>query len=95
MKLKDIKVGQIVADKLGNVYKVLFVAADGGDDVPVELKCIKFSEEISVSDMFTFTRVGQCFWIYKSKKIAKINNAVVDNTCFVTVKSLKLLKNVR
>ena len=91
MKLKEIKVGQIVADKYNNEYKVLFVCADG-DDMPVELECIKFSEEISADDTFTFNRIGQCFWIYKSKKIAKFNGAAVDNLRFVTVKSLKLKK---
>lgn len=93
MKLKDIKAGQIVTDKLGNEYKVLFVTADG-DDMPVELECIKFSEEISADGIFTFRRIGQCFWIYKSKKIAKAVDELVDNKRLVTVKSLKL-KNKR
>ena len=91
MKLKDIKVGQVVVDKFGNEYKVLFVCADG-DDMPVELECIKFSEKVNVDDTFTFNRIGQCFWIYKSKKIAKFNVEAVDNLHFVTVKSLKLKK---
>lgn len=92
MKLKDIKAGQIVTDKFGNEYKVLFVCADG-DDMPVELECIKFSEEVNADYTFTFNRIGQCFWIYKSKKIAKLNGSLVDSTYLVTVKSLKLLKN--
>ena len=91
MKLKDIKIGQIVVDKLGNEYKVLFVCADG-DDVPVELECIKFSKKVNVDDTFASNHIGQCFWIYKSKKIAKFNGAAVDNLRCVTVKSLKLKK---
>lgn len=91
MKLKDIKAGQIVTDKLGNEYKVLFVAADG-DDMPVELECIKFSEEISVDGIFTFRRIGQCFWIYKSKKSCQKDGMCQENC--ISVKSLKLKSDV-
>lgn len=89
MKLKNVKVGQILIDKFGNEYRVLFVANDY--DMPVELECVKFSQCVNVDGNFTFTRIGQCFWIFKSKKRAKCHGTrpFIDHH-FITLKSLKL-----
>ena len=86
MKLKDIKVGQTVVDKFGNEYVVENVVYDD-DLMPVWLICTKFVKCVTVQKhgmMFEF--VGDCFWIYKSKKVAKEHNT---ENC-ITVKSLKL-----
>lgn len=40
MRLKEMKVGQIVADKFGNEYEVREISEC--DKMPVLLRCIKF-----------------------------------------------------
>lgn len=56
--------------------------------MPVKLKCIKFVKRILVQNFgeINFREVGQSFYIYKSKKIAR-NNENYNNV--ITVKSLK------
>lgn len=43
MKLKEFKVGQIVEDIHGNIYRVLKVVDDTDDYQPVKLRCTKRS----------------------------------------------------
>lgn len=90
MKLKEIRIGQIVIDKLGNEYKVHDVDYNIGDDncTPVALECIKHVKDISIFNHICFTTIGQVFWIYKSKKMAKKD--CCKNMDVITVKSLKL-----
>lgn len=91
MKLKDIKVGMEVVDKYGNEYIVTEVdESKSADDVmmPVRLKSIKILRNIAVSKFdVTFNCVGQVYWIYKSKKIARRDGFYKED--IVTVKSLK------
>ena len=49
MKLKDVKVGQIVVDKYGNEYIVEI--ADNHHSRPVLLKCIKFLNIVRVQKL--------------------------------------------
>lgn len=87
MKLKDIKVGQVVVDKFGNEYEVVEITKN--DRMPVYLKCIKFVKKILVQrfGMIEFYKEGQSFFVYKSKKVAKNSGNDID---VITVKSLKL-----
>lgn len=90
VKLKEIKIDQIVCDKHGNEYKVYNVDYNVGEDncTPVALECIKHVKDISIFNHICFTTVGQIFWIYKSKKAAKKD--CCKNMDVITVKSLKL-----
>ena len=84
MNLADIEVGQTVVDKFGNEYVVEIVSYDL---MPVYLRLTKFVKRVVVQKhgmMFEF--VGDCSWIYKSKKVAKEHGT---ENC-ITVKSLKL-----
>ena len=84
MKLEDIEVGQTVVDEFGNEY-VVEIVSNGW--MPVYLRLTKFVKCVTVQKhgmMFEF--VGDCFWIYKSKKVAKEH----DTENCITVKSLKL-----
>lgn len=87
MKLKDIKVGQVVVDKHGNEYEVKEITKN--DRMPVYLQCIKFVQRILVQrfGMIEFYKEGQSFFIYKSNKIARNEG---HNIKCITVKSLKL-----
>lgn len=87
MKLKDVKVGQIVVDKYGNEYIIKEITKD--DRMPVYLECVKFVKKILVQKfgMIEFYKEGQSFFVYKSNKIAR--NDDNDIKC-ITVKSLKL-----
>lgn len=84
MKLKEIKVGQIVIDKLGNEYVVEKVINNiDGVMMPVLLKCTKFVKCIGVQESdVMFDDVGQSFWIYKSKKIAKKDGMCQKTLCY-------------
>ncbi len=83
MKLEDIEVGQTVVDKFGNEYVVEIV--DNDDSMPVYLRCTKFVECVIVQKSgVMFECVDDCFWIYKSKKVAKKDG--VENC--ITVESL-------
>ena len=90
MKLKEVKIDQIVFDKYGNEYKVHNVDYNYCDDncTPVALECIKHVKDISIFNHIYFTTIGQIFWIYKSKKTAKKD--CCKNMDVITVKSLKL-----
>ena len=86
MKLEDIEVGQTVVDKFGNEYVVGYVDYDD-DFMPVWLRCTKFVELAVVQERgVMFRYVGDCFWIYKSEKVAKKDG--IENC--ITVESLKL-----
>lgn len=87
MKLKEIEIGQIVIDKFDNEYEVLEITED--NRMPIKLKCIKFVKNIRVQNFckVEFYKVGQSFYIYKSKKVAKANG---NDDNIITVKSLKL-----
>ena len=89
MKVKDFKVGQIVMDKLGNEYKVLHIT---DDNMPLRIACTKFCKPIAIYDGSFFYGVGQEFWIYKSKKVARKGSH--QGIGIVTAKSLKLVKDV-
>ena len=72
MKLEDIEVGQTVVDEFGNEYVVEIVDYDDYDSLPVSLRCTKFVKWVAVQERCVmFRRVGDCFWIYESKKDAK------------------------
>ena len=100
MKLEDIEVGQTVVDKFGNEYVVEIVSNDwmpvyNGyvveivryDWRPVYLRCTKFVKYVAVQKHgVMFGRVDDCFWIYKSEKVAKKDG--IENC--ITVESLKL-----
>lgn len=84
MTLEEIKVGQTVVDNFGNEYVVEIVNYD--DWMPVWLRCTKFVELAVVQERGVMFRcVGDCFWIYKSKKVAKKDGV---EKC-ITVESLK------
>ena len=69
MKLEDIEVGQTVVDKFGNEYVVEIV---GSDSMPVHLRLTKFVKRATVQRHgVAFDSVDDCFWIYKSEKVAK------------------------
>lgn len=92
MKLKEIKVGQIVTDKYNNEYKVLYI--DKNDALmPVKLKCTKFLQSILVQKFggVEFEQEGQRFYIYKSNKVARNDGC---NAKCITVKSLRLVSDV-
>ena len=95
MKLEDVKVGQTVVDKFGNEYVVEIL---GSDSMPVNLRLTKFVKHVVVQKhglMFKyslmFDSVDDCFWIYKSEKVAKKNGT---ENC-ITVESLKLKESKR
>ena len=84
MKLEDIEVGQTVVDKFGNEYVVEIVDYDS---MPVSLRCTKFVKWVVVQKHgVMFRYVDDCFWIYKSEKVAKKDG--IENC--ITVESLKL-----
>lgn len=87
MRLEDIKVGMKVIDKYDNEYEVNKLTED--KRMPVKLKCTKFVKKIPVQNLggIKFREVGQSFYIYKSKKIARNNG---NDANIITVKSLKL-----
>lgn len=87
MKLKDVKVGQILKDKFDNEYIVEKITGD--DSMPVKLKCTKFLKPIQVQKLgdVYFNNVDKSFYIYKSKKVAREKGC--DTNC-ITFKSLKL-----
>ena len=86
MKLKDIKGGQTVVDKFGNEY-VVEIVSYSYDLMPVYLRCTKFVKCVAVQNHgVMFECVGDYFWIYKSKKVAKKDG--IKNG--ITVESLKL-----
>ena len=85
MKVEDIEVGQTVVDKFGNEYVVEIVNYD--DWMPVYLKCTKIVKWVVVQKHgVMFRYVDDCFWIYKSEKVAKKDGI---EKC-ITVESLKL-----
>ena len=85
MKVEDIRVGQTVVDKFGNEYVVEIVDCD--DSMPVWLRCTKFVEWVIVQKHgVMFECVDDCFWIYRSEKVAKKEGGA---KC-ITVESLKL-----
>ena len=48
MKLKDVKIGQILNDRFGNKFEVKQI--DNGDDfMPIKLKCVEFVKDIYTS----------------------------------------------
>lgn len=87
MRLEDIKIGMKVVDKYSNEYEVNALIED--KQMPAKLKCTKFTREIPVQNLggIKFREVGQSFYIYKSKKIARNNG---NDANIITVKSLKL-----
>lgn len=87
MRLEDIKMGMEVVDKYGNEYEVKVLTKD--KRMSVKLKCTKSIREIPVQNLggIKFREVGQSFYIYKSKKIARNNG---NDANVITVKSLKL-----
>ena len=87
MKLEDIEIGMMVIDKYDNEYEVNKLTED--KRMPVKLKCTKFVREIPVQNLggIKFREVGQSFYIYKSKKIARNNG---NDANVITLKSLKL-----
>ena len=84
MKLADIEVGQTVVDKLGNEYVVEFV--DNSSELVYlrPTKIVKLVVDRQHGVMFEC--VGDGFWIYESKKVAKKDGGA---KC-ITVESLKL-----
>lgn len=87
MKLKNVKIGQIVIDKYGNEYVVEIV--DNHPTKPVLLKCIKFLNIVRAQKIgdVKFHNVNDIYWIYKSAEVAMFNGC--DLEC-ITVESLKL-----
>ena len=84
MKVEDIEVGQTVVDEFGNEYVVEIVDCDL---MPVYLRPTKIAKRVVDRQRgMTFKRVDDCFWIFKSKEVAKI---VGVEEC-ITVESLKL-----
>lgn len=64
MKLKDIKVGQVVVDKVGNKYEVKEIDVDYF--MPVYLKCIKYVRSVRfAAAMNIIDKVGSTSWILK------------------------------
>ena len=60
MDIKDINIGQIVADKFGNEYEVIDA------NIPqciAKLKCTKFVKESHADPVFEFDRVGKVLWV--------------------------------
>ncbi len=91
MKLKEIKIGQIVVDRFGNEYIVKEVDRDSSpyNIMPIRIKCIKLLKSILVQrNDVLFCEVGQSFWIYKSKEVAKNDHTYIVDC--ITVEELKL-----
>lgn len=91
MKLKEIKVGMNVVDKFGNEYVVEEVSRDSSPHniMPIRLKCTKLLKSVPVqSNDVLFCKVGQTFWIYKSKKRQKNDHMYIVDC--ITVEELKL-----
>ena len=68
MKVEDIRVGQTVVDKFGNEYVVEIV---DNSLVPVYLRPTKIVKRVVDQHGVMFECVDDCFWIYKSEKVAK------------------------
>ena len=85
MKVKDIRVGQTVVDKFGNEYVVEII--DNSFLVPVYLRPTKIVKRVvDRQHGVMFECVDDCFWIYRSEKVAKKEGGA---KC-ITVESLKL-----
>ena len=83
MKVEDIRVGQTVVDKFGNEYVVEIV---DNSLVPVYLRPTKIVKRVVDQHGVMFECVDDCFWIYKSEKVAK----KIGLEKLITVESLKL-----
>lgn len=66
MKVKDVKIGMQVIDKLGNEYKVVSVRYN-----TIKLNCTKFVESARVDSSNKFQKVGDVFCITTSEEDAK------------------------
>ena len=91
MKLKEIKIGQVVIDRHGNEYTVDEVDKDESRDniMPIRITCTKFLKNAIVQQNdISFYKVGQSFWIFKSEKVAKHDHMYIEDC--ITVKSLKM-----
>ena len=68
MKLKDVKVGQILKDKFGNKYEVVQIDDADSDFMPVELKCVEFVKEVCFGrNLDSITKVDDYSWILKNR----------------------------
>ena len=77
MKVKDIKVGMEVVDKLGNEYIVTDVDYDESEPntMPIRIQCTKFLKIVPVQKFgVSFYGLDDSFWIFKSSEEEVIKN---------------------
>ena len=66
MNFEDVRVGQLLKDQYGNVYKVQKIG-----DAPkriVSLKCIHWQRTVTVEYAFAFTAAGQSWWVHADRE---------------------------
>lgn len=68
MKFEDVKVGQILEDKIGNKYEVMRIV-DSNKIYPVFLKCIEFRKAVTIDSYTTVTGIWQTFWIIRDRSM--------------------------
>ena len=75
MKLKDVKIGQILNDRFGNKFEVKQI--DNGDDfMPIKLKCVEFVKDIYTS-RDKITEVGYHSWFLKDRTRILFSNSTI------------------
>lgn len=75
MKLKDVKIGQILNDKFGNKFEVTQID-DGDDLMPIELKCVEFVKDICIG-RDKITKAGYHSWFLKDRSGILSSDSVV------------------
>lgn len=100
MKLKDVRVGMIVVDKLGNEYIVIDVDYDEDynesepNTMPIRIQCTKFLKIVPVQKFgVSFYGLDDSFWIFKSSEEEVIKNDYMYVENCITVEELKLKGN--
>lgn len=70
MKLRNVKIGQILEDVYGNKYEVLEVAKSY-EYYPILVRCIDFKKPVKVDTQMygSITSVGQRTWILKDRSL--------------------------
>lgn len=66
MKVKDLKISQIVVDQYGNKYEVVTIS-EGSKFYPVLIKCVDFKEPVGTGGYGVILDVGQRAWVLKDR----------------------------
>ena len=75
MKLKDVKIGQILNDRFGNKFEVTRIDMDN-KFMPIELKCVKFVKNVCIGHD-TITKPNFHFWILKDRSRILSSDSIV------------------